>query len=101
MIFHATDIHGAWLVEPEPRQDARGSFTRAFCLREFTGQGLGFEVVPLKLGALTAFFGAIRCTTNHLGKRQNEGYHDETAPPVPVPDVQERARKASFDRMTD
>lgn len=59
MIFHPTSIHGAWMVEPEPRQDGRGSFTRAFCLREFAGQGLGFEVVQANL-AKTVNAGVIR-----------------------------------------
>ena len=35
MKFHQTPLDGAWLIEPEPHQDQRGSFTRVFCEREF------------------------------------------------------------------
>jgi len=34
---------------------------------------LGYEVVPVTLAAVTAYHGAIRCTTNHLGRKQAEG----------------------------
>lgn len=40
MLFTKTDLHGAWLVEPEPNRDSRGWFARTFCEREFGAQGL-------------------------------------------------------------
>ena len=40
MRFTKTDLSGAWLIEPEPHIDTRGSFARTFCEREFEAQGL-------------------------------------------------------------
>jgi dTDP-4-dehydrorhamnose 3,5-epimerase-like enzyme len=35
MIFKATTLKGAFLIEPERRQDALGFFSRTWCQREF------------------------------------------------------------------
>lgn len=43
MRFIPTPIEGAWLIEPEPHADERGSFARTFCAREFTAHGLMTE----------------------------------------------------------
>lgn len=40
MIFTPTDLPGAWLVDPEPVEDDRGTFARAWCVREFAEHGL-------------------------------------------------------------
>ena len=40
MRFTKTELSGAWLIEPEPHTDARGSFVRTFCEQEFEAQGL-------------------------------------------------------------
>jgi dTDP-4-dehydrorhamnose 3,5-epimerase len=40
MIFHPTAIAGAWIVEPERREDPRGFFARTWCRREFREHGL-------------------------------------------------------------
>ena len=40
MIFHATFIKGAYVVEMEHHMDHRGFFARAFCDREFAAAGL-------------------------------------------------------------
>lgn len=40
MRFRPTTLEGVVLVETEIRSDARGSFARAFCEREFAGAGL-------------------------------------------------------------
>jgi dTDP-4-dehydrorhamnose 3,5-epimerase len=40
MKFEETAIDGVWLIEPERREDSRGSFARAFCEREFATYGL-------------------------------------------------------------
>lgn len=40
MIFTATALAGACIVDLEPRGDARGFFARAFCQREFEAHGL-------------------------------------------------------------
>jgi dTDP-4-dehydrorhamnose 3,5-epimerase len=40
MIFTETRLAGAFLIDAEPRRDARGSFTRLFCRHEFEAHGL-------------------------------------------------------------
>lgn len=40
MKFLETRLPGAYLIEPEPIDDARGSFQRVWCAREFTEHGL-------------------------------------------------------------
>jgi dTDP-4-dehydrorhamnose 3,5-epimerase len=59
MIFHKLPIDGAFLIELEPKADARGSFARAFCKREFEAQGIRFEVVQCNL-ARTTHAGVVR-----------------------------------------
>jgi dTDP-4-dehydrorhamnose 3,5-epimerase len=59
MIFTPIPIAGAFLIELEPRADARGSFARAFCRREFEAQGVAFEVVQCNL-ARTHQAGVVR-----------------------------------------
>ena len=40
MKFIDTEVHGAWLIEPEPAQDERGFFARTFCARTFAERDL-------------------------------------------------------------
>jgi dTDP-4-dehydrorhamnose 3,5-epimerase len=40
VIFTATDLPGAWLIDLEPWEDDRGMFARTWCAREFEEQGL-------------------------------------------------------------
>lgn len=40
MRFLATKLPGAFVIEPEPVEDARGLFARTFCAREFKEHGL-------------------------------------------------------------
>lgn len=40
MIFTPTELAGAFLVELEPKEDARGYFARVYCEREFAQRGL-------------------------------------------------------------
>lgn len=40
MRFVKTKLSGAFIIEAEPHTDARGSFARTFCEREFEAQGL-------------------------------------------------------------
>jgi dTDP-4-dehydrorhamnose 3,5-epimerase len=40
MRFSATKLAGAWIIEPQPREDSRGIFARTYCAREFREQGL-------------------------------------------------------------
>ena len=59
MLFHRTSIHDAWLIQPEPHRDARGSFSRAFCRHEFAELGIDFEVAQANI-AHTLHAGVIR-----------------------------------------
>jgi dTDP-4-dehydrorhamnose 3,5-epimerase len=47
MIFRDTGIPGSFVIELEPRADARGSFARAFCRREFAAAGLTTEIAQI------------------------------------------------------
>ena len=40
MIFTETKLKGAYIIDIEPRTDARGFFARAFCQKEFEAHGL-------------------------------------------------------------
>ena len=40
MILTPTRLKGAFLVDPEPREDDRGFFARTYCAREFEALGL-------------------------------------------------------------
>jgi len=40
MRFTATPLAGAWILDIERREDARGFFARAFCQKEFAAHGL-------------------------------------------------------------
>lgn len=40
MIFTETSLEGAFLIEPERREDERGFFARTWCRREFGSHGL-------------------------------------------------------------
>jgi dTDP-4-dehydrorhamnose 3,5-epimerase len=44
MRFVETSLHGAFIVEPEPREDERGFFARSFCQREFAEYGLNVVI---------------------------------------------------------
>lgn len=59
MKFTPTAIDGAWLVDLEPQVDERGSFARAFCLRELAAHGLELQVVQCNL-ARTVRAGVVR-----------------------------------------
>ena len=45
MKFISTPLSGAYLIEPEPREDGRGAFFRSFCQEEFLAHGLDFMTV--------------------------------------------------------
>ena len=40
MIFRETQLHGAFIIDPERREDERGFFARTFCSREFAAHNL-------------------------------------------------------------
>lgn len=49
MIFVATPLAGAFVIEPEPLEDERGFFARAFCSDEFEAHGLNPQVVQCSI----------------------------------------------------
>jgi dTDP-4-dehydrorhamnose 3,5-epimerase len=49
MIFTETTLKGAFLIEPERRQDERGFFARTWCQREFAAHGLYTQWVQCNL----------------------------------------------------
>lgn len=49
MIFHELDIPGAFLIEPERKEDHRGFFARTYCRRELEDRGLDPTVVQCNI----------------------------------------------------
>jgi dTDP-4-dehydrorhamnose 3,5-epimerase len=49
MIFHQTELPGAFLVDLEPRADERGFFARTWCQRELAEHGLNTNVVQANM----------------------------------------------------
>lgn len=45
MIFSPTPLPGAWLIAPEPMNDARGFFARTVCRKGFAEHGLNADFV--------------------------------------------------------
>ena len=45
MRFIATNLDGAWVIEPQLHEDSRGLFARTYCAREFREQRLGDRFV--------------------------------------------------------
>jgi dTDP-4-dehydrorhamnose 3,5-epimerase len=39
MLFHATGLDGAYVIEPQPHKDHRGFFGRLWCSDEFAARG--------------------------------------------------------------
>jgi dTDP-4-dehydrorhamnose 3,5-epimerase len=50
MRFQKLDIRGAWIIDPTPQEDDRGSFARAWCAREFSDNGIQFLPVQANTG---------------------------------------------------
>jgi dTDP-4-dehydrorhamnose 3,5-epimerase len=48
--FIEIDIAGARVIDPNPHQDDRGRFMRAWCSREFAEQGINFVPVQANMG---------------------------------------------------
>jgi dTDP-4-dehydrorhamnose 3,5-epimerase len=59
MIFRETRLSGAYVIELELQQDARGFFARTWCRREFEDHGLRSEVVQTSV-SLTRRKGSVR-----------------------------------------
>ena len=50
MRFTETGLSGAKVIDPNPHEDARGRFMRAWCTREFAEHGLDFLPVQANMG---------------------------------------------------
>jgi len=49
MIFTETSLPGVYLIDIEPIGDVRGFFSRFWCSKEFSAQGLSFEVAQINV----------------------------------------------------
>ncbi|MEN6349496.1 MAG: dTDP-4-dehydrorhamnose 3,5-epimerase [Syntrophomonas sp.] len=59
MLFREMPLKGAYLIEPEPRYDERGSMARTFCRREFEAHGLNPFIAQCSLSS-NRYRGTIR-----------------------------------------
>lgn len=59
MNFTETPLAGAFLIEPQRRDDARGWFARTYCAREFEAHGLPTHMVQTNM-SLTRKKGTLR-----------------------------------------
>lgn len=50
MRFSEIGLKGTWVIDPEPHEDERGRFMRAWCAREFAEHGLDFLPVQANMG---------------------------------------------------
>jgi dTDP-4-dehydrorhamnose 3,5-epimerase len=71
MIFTATQLDDAWLIDLEPREDERGFFARIWCRQELAAQGLDSEIVQESL-SLNRHRGTVR------GLHFQRSPHEET-----------------------
>ncbi|HSE41939.1 MAG TPA: dTDP-4-dehydrorhamnose 3,5-epimerase [Acidobacteriota bacterium] len=49
MIFSETELKGAYLIEPERKEDNRGFFARTYCVNEFKEFGLNTNLVQCSI----------------------------------------------------
>lgn len=59
MRFTKIAIAGATIIDPDPHEDNRGRFMRAWCAREFAEQGISFLPVQANMG-LSKLAGTVR-----------------------------------------
>jgi dTDP-4-dehydrorhamnose 3,5-epimerase len=50
VLFEDTLVAGVKVIDPTPRVDERGRFMRAWCVREFTENGIDFAPVQANMG---------------------------------------------------
>jgi dTDP-4-dehydrorhamnose 3,5-epimerase len=87
MRFTETGLSGAKVIDPNPHEDARGRFMRAWCTREFAEHGLDFLPVQANMG-----FSAKRGTVR--------GMHFQVAPALEAKLVR-CTRGSMFDVVVD
>lgn len=51
MIFKETKLKGAFVIEPEKKEDQRGFFARTFCEKEFRMHGLNPHVAQMSMAS--------------------------------------------------
>lgn len=59
MKFTKIKIRGVYIIEPDPREDARGYFARVFAKEELAKQGISFSIVHINR-SLTRQKGVVR-----------------------------------------
>jgi dTDP-4-dehydrorhamnose 3,5-epimerase len=59
VIFTETPLRGAFVIEPEPIEDARGFFARTWCQREFEARGLVSRIAQCST-SFNAYRGILR-----------------------------------------
>lgn len=47
MMYSESSLPGVYVIEMQPFEDARGSFSRVFCAREMREQGLSFDLAQI------------------------------------------------------
>lgn len=50
MLFDECKLKGAFVIDPEKREDQRGFFARAWCRKEFEAHGLNSDCVQVNVG---------------------------------------------------
>lgn len=87
MRFTAASLGGAFLIEPEPNEDHRGSFARTYCAREFAAHGINVQFV--------------QCNTSFNIRRGTiRGMHFQHDP-KPEPKLVRCTRGAAWDVILD
>ncbi len=87
MIFAATRLEGAWIIDIEPREDERGFFARTWCRQELAAQSLDTEIAQESL-SYNRHHGTVR------GLHFQRSPHEETK-------IVRCARGAIFDVIVD
>ena len=54
MRFTETSLADTWIIDPDPIQDARGRFMRAWCALEFAQHGIPFTPIQANVGFSTS-----------------------------------------------
>jgi len=87
VIFRETAVVGAFVVEPEPREDERGAFARTWCREEFARRGLATTLA--------------QCNTSwNIRKGTLRGLHFQ-APPFAEAKLVRCTRGSLFDVVLD
>jgi dTDP-4-dehydrorhamnose 3,5-epimerase len=87
VIFTETPLAGAYVIEPEPIEDARGLFARTWCRREFEARGLDTRIA--------------QCSTSFNKKKGTlRGMHYQ-APPFAETKIVRCTRGAMYDVIID